>query len=288
MSDRTCTSNGCDRPTIARELCGLHYGRWRISQNPTCSIDTCSKPVTAIGLCNAHYTRKRLHGDPLAGGRSPSIRKVLDHPDGTRTCTSCNEQKPLEQFDRDKNASGGHRSQCKPCRGAAVGEWYKANQERQRDRARDRYIRDVEKIRESDLKRYQRDRTKRIALATEAVHARRVRMLDGRYVRGITWKALRERDGDQCCYCGIVMDFDRIPGLRYNPKRASIEHLTPVSAGGAHDWDNVVLACHRCNLRRNRMPLDQWLAKIGANQPAAGPGYARAESAVSPHHPGPS
>lgn len=135
-------------------------------------------------------------------------------------------------------------------------------------RARERFARNIDQIRQQDLERYHRHRAKRIEIATAAMHARRVRLLEGTYVQGITWKRLRDRDGDQCCYCGIVMDFERIPGVRYNPNRATIEHLIPVSAGGDHDWDNVALACHRCNLRRNRMPLEQWLAKLAANPPS--------------------
>ncbi len=48
------------------------------------------------------------------------------------------------------------------------------------------------------------------------------------------------RDGGRCQYCGRRAD--------------SIDHVIPRSRGGAHSWDNVVAACHRCNAhKRDRL-----------------------------------
>lgn len=64
---------------------------------------------------------------------------------------------------------------------------------------------------------------------------------------GISARSLRERDGDNCCYCGRLMRFDRpAPQSEW----ATIEHLVPVSKGGSHTWDNVRLACKGCNSRQ--------------------------------------
>ena len=38
--------------------------------NRTCSIDGCGKPTYCRGWCSAHYQRWRAHGHPLAGGRA--------------------------------------------------------------------------------------------------------------------------------------------------------------------------------------------------------------------------
>ena len=172
-----CLVDGCERPRRAKGWCEMHWQRWRATGDPgpveakrvssydgqACAVEGCEAEAVSGGLCNAHYLRFRKHGDPLAGKPSPSVRKVVDHPDGTRTCTTCGERKLLDQFGVDKNPTGGRRSQCKPCRSGIVRDWYAENRERQRGRQRARYAADVETIRQRDRERYERDREKRIA-----------------------------------------------------------------------------------------------------------------------------
>lgn len=49
---------------------------------------------------------------------------------------------------------------------------------------------------------------------------------------------LMERDGHKCHYCG------RTDGPFW------LDHVFPVSRGGDHGDDNLVLACPRCNMRK--------------------------------------
>jgi 5-methylcytosine-specific restriction endonuclease McrA len=49
------------------------------------------------------------------------------------------------------------------------------------------------------------------------------------------------RDDYRCQYCGAHAD--------------SIDHVTPRSRGGQHEWENVAAACRPCNLaKRDRTP----------------------------------
>ncbi len=61
---------------------------------------------------------------------------------------------------------------------------------------------------------------------------------------------LAGRDGGRCQYCG--------------DKGSTIDHVVPRSRGGAHAWDNVVLACLPCNSRKG----DRLLAELGWGLPA--------------------
>ena len=47
------------------------------------------------------------------------------------------------------------------------------------------------------------------------------------------------QDG-RCCWCGNPFPLSKL----------TRDHAIPRSLGGSTDWDNIVLACERCNSRR--------------------------------------
>ena len=72
-----CSIVVCERPAVARGLCGTHYERWRStgdagntpvrpvqSRDGQCSVEGCERPRKTAGLCGTHYWRLRTHGDP--------------------------------------------------------------------------------------------------------------------------------------------------------------------------------------------------------------------------------
>ena len=67
----------------------------------------------------------------------------------------------------------------------------------------------------------------------------------------ITLEALARRDNNTCQICGGAVDWDDkktingtvICGNNY----PSIDHITPISKGGLHCWDNIQLAHRICN-----------------------------------------
>lgn len=225
--------------------------------NRTCSVDGCEDKVSARGYCNKHHLRWRKHGDPLGGNASPSVRKSIDTDDG-RICTSCHRTLPFDSFDKDKNASGGRRSQCKECRSSKMKKWYSDNRDRQAQRQRDRVADHPERIREQDSERYRRNKPKRLDLAKEGSHRRRARKFGAPIVETVTVGALRERDGDRCCYCGTPMSFSLAEDHVYIPLRATIEHVVPLSLGGAHSMENAALACWQCNVRKGDRTVEEW------------------------------
>jgi 5-methylcytosine-specific restriction endonuclease McrA len=64
----------------------------------------------------------------------------------------------------------------------------------------------------------------------------------------ITITELGERDGWRCHLCGKKVRKRTGKDRRMGP---SIDHLIPVSAEGAHVWENVALAHFGCNSKRN-------------------------------------
>lgn len=58
----------------------------------------------------------------------------------------------------------------------------------------------------------------------------------------VSRKEILRRDAHQCQYCG-------------NRKQLTIDHVIPLSRGGKHLWNNVVIACATCNCRKgNKTP----------------------------------
>ena len=58
-------------------------------------------------------------------------------------------------------------------------------------------------------------------------------------------KAVLDRCGDKCCYCGV-------PTLHHatiaeQKRQATKEHLTPNSRGGSNGDANIDIACAECN-----------------------------------------
>lgn len=69
---------------------------------------------------------------------------------------------------------------------------------------------------------------------------------------------LEQRDGRRCHLCGKLTTKRR----GNHPNAPSIDHLIPLSAGGAHEWANVALAHRQCNSVR-RTTGDAQLLLIG-------------------------
>lgn len=55
---------------------------------------------------------------------------------------------------------------------------------------------------------------------------------------------LFRRDGGECQYCG-------------SRKNLTIDHVVPRSKGGKTNWNNLITACHRCNVIKGDKSLEQ-------------------------------
>lgn len=62
------------------------------------------------------------------------------------------------------------------------------------------------------------------------------------HVVRLTRRNLLLRDGYQCQYCGSS------PGVR----GLNVDHVLPRSRGGPDTWENLVISCRECNLRKGR------------------------------------
>jgi hypothetical protein len=160
-----------------------------------CKVKNCKKAVIAKSYCNQHYLMFRKLGNPLAGKYRTPFKKALDHGDGTTTCTVCKKRLPLTEFHKDKTATGGLRAKCKKCRIKVVTNWYDKNRESQSNKKKMHRQANIEKYRQKEAERYEKDREKRIALASEHSQLRRSRKKKTKVERGISKLSLKRNLG---------------------------------------------------------------------------------------------
>ncbi len=68
-----------------------------------------------------------------------------------------------------------------------------------------------------------------------------------RNIPPLTNRALFRRDRNTCLYCGHTFaDWD-----------LTRDHVVPKSRGGSDAWDNVIVACKRCNHRKGGLLLEE-------------------------------
>lgn len=86
--------------------------------------------------------------------------------------------------------------------------------------------------------------------------------LTGKEVNGLNLRAsalsrelrrnyLLERDGSLCAYC------ER--DLLQEGVKMTIDHVVPLSAGGADELANLALACYECNRAKGNLPVEFFL-----------------------------
>lgn len=93
--------------------------------------------------------------------------------------------------------------------------------------------------------------------------SRRVKLMSAMVDKDITVEGLYRRDGGTCYLCGRKCNFEDytvkdgafIVGDWY----PSIDHVIPLTKGGLHSWNNVMLAHHRCNSEKSDKTISPYL-----------------------------
>lgn len=62
------------------------------------------------------------------------------------------------------------------------------------------------------------------------------------------------KQADKCPYCGIQL---RDVAKKWQPGSKSLDHITPLSRGGAHSLTNVIVCCYTCNTKKGRRTLEE-------------------------------
>lgn len=188
-----------------------------------CSIEGCDKERgNSKHYCHMHYMRQYFGRDMEA---APQFR-TYGLVDGKRTCTKCFRDLDIEQFYKNANGFMGRMAHCKECERAS------ARERRQR----------------ANYKEAKRSYSRRYA-------SKRRAMLRGATIGDVSFEAIRREQGDHCSYCNIEMYFGP---EQYRDDKASMDHVIPLSRGGHHSNDNIVLACLACNMSKGNRLVSEW------------------------------
>lgn len=122
-----------------------------------------------------------------------------------------------------------------------------ANAKRRADRLADP---DGTRAKDRDKYRRQQKRNPHMRRAQAQRRIARSKKAPGRGISANDRRSLEAANVGVCPYCSL-------PASRWD-----IDHIEPLSGGGAHDVDNAVAACVSCNRSKNDRPLIVWLAKL--------------------------
>ena len=203
-----------------------------------------------------------------------------------KCCNYCRVDLPLSEFYSDAQNSDGHKGCCKTCskkrwrsgaefyaRVAAQAREYRATPEGRaasnaasrkymRSEKRKAYALEYKKSgkRTEVLKRYNESKKRRVVRrrynqssggrekARQYDQERRARLagVESNFTQR-DWELLKDMYGGMCAYC-------------YETNVELVQdHIEPISAGGAHVFDNIVPACEPCNRSKWSIPLSLWM-----------------------------
>lgn len=209
----------------------------------------------------------RIHGRVYREGpRGDEVRaRARERKEGRHRCNVCKVTRPRSEYPPSALKSGAY--VCHECRKLAKraarqragGESLEQRSTRlSAERAERKATRRAELQRQAAERAANRlspeERTKRSVdrqreryntdpeyqARIKAKKIRRKRAMEGTRVEPVSTLAVAERDGWRCGICG----------KRVTRATWSLDHIVPLSRGGAHVYANVTLAHRRCNSRR--------------------------------------
>lgn len=177
----------------------------------------------------------------------------------TMECNVCGEGLSDDSF--YYHSTGGRYTQpCKDCTKKARRQYYSENKELVQDRVRRYRERNPDKVAETNFKYDEANRERRRQYAARYRKTEKGRQIDR--VRGRNRRAKKretydgyldseifDRDGWVCWICSEDID----PSLSHpEPMSGSIDHVLPLSLGGADNRQNVKASHLICNVKRPR------------------------------------
>lgn len=166
-----------------------------------------------------------------------------------RRCQWCHEDKPREGFIADCCSA-----ECNAASLTKLRDWSLRYPERTRERSRaySAKLRSENKeLANARCRESYRRHPERLKATSHVARAKR-KAVPGHFTATDLRRLYEEQSG--CCYyCEIGL------GGKYH-----VDHKLPIARGGTNDPTNLALACARCNLRKNTLTAEEFIARITA------------------------
>lgn len=202
-----------------------------------CEWPDCEEKAYGHGLCVRDYTRAKRLDFPDEPWTAWELSQPKPRTDGLKECSKCHEDRPLDMFYNESARPDGKNNYCIPCSQIVSRQWREAN---------------------PDLKaEYDRRYYKEKPWVKIAIEQSRRAMQNDVIDEKVKVPVLRERDGDHCYFCGVLMDFET---RKRGGNKATHEHLVAVKRGGHNTYENSVLACDRCNSSKGMKSVEEFMA----------------------------
>lgn len=175
-----------------------------------------------------------------------------------KTCTKCKIKKPEIEFFKDSSKKDKLSSSCKACKNAQNKEYQSKNKEAKAEY--DRIRREAKRDEINAKKReYYHTKGKAVEKIWRAANWDKVltyarnskakrRAIERSYDLPagdlITWVDSQPK---VCTYCKCLCE-----------DSYHIDHIVPLSKGGAHSLDNLTIACPFCNISKGNKTLNEW------------------------------
>lgn len=218
-----------------------------------CSVEGCDRRSRARGLCNAHYERARLASSP----RTQEVKRVYRSRNIERAKRQQKARRLLniERFrarDREWRLSNSEKLAAQARRWKALNSqrnkdnlraWRAANRHRIREYMKSWRAANKERIAQS-LKDSRQEDPGKVNSYNRTRRAKQ-NLAEGSFTHE-DWNSLLARSS--CCYwCR-----QKWTGKR----RPTLDHIIPLSKGGAHTIENAVCACKNCNSRKKDLLIN--------------------------------
>ncbi len=160
-----------------------------------------------------------------------------------KTCNLCREGKPNEAFSKCSARVDGLQNYCKECASIKRKERYEVKKDEEREQNRQWFQKNQPWKRPEKreyLKAWLAENRDRKNLSN-ALRKHRIRA-GGGTIRLIDWLTLCEKFDNKCLNCG--------------KEEITMDHVIPISKGGAHNIENVQPLCVSCNCSKGAKTID--------------------------------